>query len=142
MSTALKQKIYEVIKTPHLANFATLTEDNKPWTRYVMALGSDDLTIRFSTFLGSRKLQHLKANSEVHLTSGANSVMDMGPYVQVQGTAFVSTNQQDRHAFWNPALAEHFDGPDDPRYAVVIITPYRIEYNSPQNTGAPDVWEK
>ena len=61
----LEQNIYDVIKMPHLSNFATVTEDGKPWTRYVMAMGSEDLTIRFSSYRDARKVNHIKNNSEV-----------------------------------------------------------------------------
>jgi pyridoxine/pyridoxamine 5'-phosphate oxidase len=44
---ALKRSILDVIEEPHLANFATVTEDGKPWVRYVMPKGSEDLAPRF-----------------------------------------------------------------------------------------------
>ncbi len=47
METLKKTKFTTSSKMPHLSNFATITEDGKPWTRYVMAVGAEDLTIRF-----------------------------------------------------------------------------------------------
>ncbi len=138
----LKKQIYDVIKMPHLSNFATITEDGKPWTRYVMAVGAEDLTIRFSSYTDARKVKQIKNNSEVHLTCGAESTKDMKPYLQIQGIATYETSEAERHAFWNPALEGHFDGPDDPRYAVVVVKPYRIEYSAPMTSEEVGVWEK
>lgn len=56
--------------------------------------------------------------------------MDMKPYRQIEGVATVVTGEAERHAFWNPALAKIFSGPDDPNYGVIVILPYRIEYQT------------
>ena len=47
----LKEKILEIIRQPHLAAFATVTADGRPWVRYVMPFADEDLTVRFSTFV-------------------------------------------------------------------------------------------
>ena len=66
----LKTRILDFISKPHLAGFATVTEDGKPWVRYVMPVASPDMTIRFSTFLEARKVAHIAHNPEVHLICG------------------------------------------------------------------------
>ena len=50
----LKQKILEVMSGPHLASLATLNE-GRPWVRYVMTVGTEDLTLYVNTFAQSRK---------------------------------------------------------------------------------------
>ena len=40
-----KGKILEKMKAPTLASFATITEDGKPWTRYVVVKADDQLNI-------------------------------------------------------------------------------------------------
>lgn len=137
----LKQRILEIIAEPHLASFATLTLEMKPWVRYVIAVGDDDLTIRFASYVDSRKIEQIRANPEVHMTSGVSGLADMNPYLQIQATATFSTNHHDRHGFWNEKLRSIFAGPDDPLYCVVIISPYRIEYCR-QGPYEPDVWIK
>ena len=52
----LRQRIFNTIKESHLASFATITEDGKPWARYVTPHASEDLTLRFSTGTTSRKV--------------------------------------------------------------------------------------
>lgn len=137
----LKQRIFEIISEPHLASIATLTLDNKPWVRYVVAVGDKELTIRFASYIDSRKIDQIKANPEVHVTCGVTGMADMKPYLQIQAKAIVSTDENERHGFWNEKLRSSFEGPDDPLYCVVVLTPYRIEYCR-QGPYEPDVWSK
>jgi len=136
----LRQRIIEMLAPPQLACLATITREGKPWVRYVFCQGSQDLTIRFATFLNSRKVGQIRDNPEVHLTCGASGPGDMKPYLQVQGRAAFSTGKAERHGFWKESLKGYFQGPDDPGYGVVVITPYRIEFCAP---GAllPEVWD-
>lgn len=135
----LKDKIYEVIKDLQLAGFATVTEDGKPWVRYVMTAGSEGLTIRFATFVTARKVAQIKKNPDVHLTCGVTEPQTPAPYVQIQGRARFTTEESERHGFWCDMLSGIFKGPDDPNYGVIIVEPYRIEYCTP-GSFEPDVW--
>jgi general stress protein 26 len=134
----LKEQIAAVITPLQLSSLATIA-DGKPWVRYVMTTGGDDLNIRFATYAGSRKVAQIKANPEVHVTLGVNDPGIMKPYLQVQGQARFSTEAAERHGFWNGMLANYFSGPDDPNYGVVIVTPYRIEL-AQAGVPEPSVW--
>lgn len=135
----LQQRIIEMLQQPRLACLATITSEGKPWVRYVFCEGSEDMSIRFATFVNSRKVVQIRNNSEVHLTCGASDPVDMNQYLQIQGGAKFYTDKAERHGFWKNSLENYFLGPDDPDYGVVVITPYRIELCSPGSPG-PDVW--
>jgi general stress protein 26 len=135
----LQMRILGIITKPQLSGFATITEDGKPWVRYVMAVGAEDMTIRFASFVGARKVRQIAQNPEVHLTCGVTDPANMKPYLQIQGKARFSTEQEERHGFWDDMLKPFFSGPDDPNYGVVTVTPYRIEFCSPR-TFMPEVW--
>jgi len=135
----LQERIGVILKQPQLAALATITEDGKPWVRYVMTLADDDLLIRCATFVAARKVKQIKKNPEVHLTCGVTNPNEMVPYLQIQGKASLTTEKEARHGFWTDMLAPIFDGPDDPKYGVLEITPYRIEFCSPGNYE-PEVW--
>ncbi len=139
----IRNTVIEMLREPQLANLATITNDSKPWTRYVMVRSDNELTIRVAVSLDSRKVLHVKNNPEVHLTFGiTNLFKDMNkPYVQLQGTAEVSDEIQEKHLTWFEMLNSVFDGPDDPSYGVMIIKPYRIEFINPSNM-TPEIWEK
>ena len=51
------------------------------------------------------------------------------------------SDKEERHAFWNDMLAPIFDGPDDPKYSIIVIEPYRIEYCSP-GSYKPEIWTR
>ena len=42
----LKERIDSILQQPQLAGLATITEDGKPWVRYVMTVADDNLEIR------------------------------------------------------------------------------------------------
>jgi general stress protein 26 len=136
----LRNRIMNIIGRPFIASLATVTDDGRPWTRYVMGVGSEDMTIRFSTFLGARKVGQIEKNPEVHMTCGVLDPMNWEHYLQIEGRAEITTEKAEKDAFWNDQIAEIFDGPDDQNYAVVIVKPYRIELNS-RGSYTPEVWE-
>ncbi len=138
----LKDRIFEIIQNPFLAEFATITENGKPWVRYIMAVGDKDFTIRFSTFSNSRKIKQINHNPEVHLTCGINDLTGMLPYIQVQGIAKIITSQEEKNNFWNDSLSKIFTGPTDPNYFVIVVNPYNIEYNQPNSFNPPEIWNK
>ncbi len=135
----LKTRIQEVICQPQLSGFSTVTEDGKPWVRYVATVGGENMELRFATFIGARKVKQIAANPEVHLNCGVGALTDMKPFLQIQGLAKLTTEADERHAFWNDMLSNIFSGPDDPNYGVIVITPYRIEYTQPPSME-PEVW--
>jgi len=135
----LVDKIYEILKKPQLSGLATITEDGKPWVRYVLALTSEDLTIHIATFAKSRKVSQIEKNPEVHLTCGITDPANMGPYLQIQGRATLDTSKEMRHSLWYDELNNIFQGPDDPHYGVIQVIPYRIEYCTLE-TPEPVVW--
>jgi general stress protein 26 len=135
----LKDKISEILKNLQLACFASVTEDGKPWVRYVMIKGAKDLTIRFATCVNARKVTQIAKNPEVHITCGVTDPKVMAPYLQIQGKARMTTDEAERHGFWFDMLSEIFEGRDDPNYGVIIVEPYRIEYCKP-GSFEPQVW--
>jgi len=136
----IKTKILMMIRNPHLASFSTIAEDGKPWVRYVMPNTSEDLTIRFATFVGSRKAKHIAANPEVHLCCGVTDPMKAVHYLQIQGRAQVLSDKETKLAFWSDQMKVYFTGPEDPNYAVVVVKPYRIELWNMRSTS-PEIWE-
>jgi general stress protein 26 len=136
----LKDRILEIISKPQLSGFATVTPEGKPWVRYVMAVADEGMAIRFATFVKARKVTQIQGNPEVHLTCGVTDPTKMTAYLQIQGIAELVTDAETRHAFWSDMLKPIFDGPDDPKYGVIVVKPYRIEYCTP-GSYEPEVWE-
>jgi len=127
----LKERILKVFAQPQLAALATVTLDGKPWVRYVVAMADANMTIRMAVFVGSRKVEQIKNNPEVHLTCGVRNPADMKPYLQIQGRARFTVDVKERHGFWNDTLKHIFYGADDPKYGIIVVEPYRVEYCMP-----------
>ena len=136
----LKARIRGKMLQPTLSVLATITEDGKPWVRYVTPVMDDNLVIRLATFLPSRKVAHIRHNPEVHLATGVTSPETAESYLQVQGRASIKTDPDAKKAFWSDQFKRYFSGPDDPNYCVCEIVPYRIEYMS-MTAMIPEVWE-
>ena len=137
----LKRKIHEIIKNYQLASLATVTDDGKPWVRYVMVEGGEELVLKFVTPLKSRKVDHIRRRQEVHIICGANGGEAPRPYLQIAGRAEVSRDEKLRRESWKDFMKKYFTGPDDPDYAVGIVRPYRIELYG-AGTPQPEVWEE
>jgi general stress protein 26 len=137
----LKQKIFEAAKELQLVNIATVTEDGKPWVRYVMAKADNDLVFRFCSRLDTKKIRHIKNNPNVHLSLGVTDLETAKNWLQVEGKAEASTDKNERHAFWFDELKNFFKGPDDPAYCIVIVKPSRIELGT-MGSMQFEVWEK
>ncbi len=139
MST-LKEKISAKVKGPTLSALATVTENGKPWVRYVTPFVDKDLTFWMATFIQSRKVAQIRKNPEVHLTVGVTDVETAESYLQVEGKAEILTDQKTKKAVWFDGLEGIFSDPEDPNYCVCKITPYRIEYHT-MGPVPPEIWE-
>ena len=56
----LKDQIFEILKKPQLTSLATITEEGKPWVRYVMMMTAEDMTMSFATVVQARKVAQIK----------------------------------------------------------------------------------
>ena len=128
-------------ETPFLCALATITLDGRPRARTMRGTIDDDLVVRCPTFAGTDKVAQIRAKPEVHVTCGDVDPDRAGSYFQIEGRAEISTAEDDRRAAWNDRLAKWFTGPDDPRYAVVKIVPYRITALPIGGGLAAEVWE-
>lgn len=124
-----------------LCGLATVTKDGRPSVRTLRATIDDELTIRAPTILGTEKVEQIRACPEVHLTCGSTDSDHPGSYFRIEGRAIVSTDPDDLRLAWNDRLAKWFEGPGDPSYAVVRITPYRIAALPIGGGPKAQVWE-
>ena len=136
---ALREKILAKMEDWTLASFATITEENKPWCRYVVVIADANMDIWFATFKKSRKIKNISINSEVHIALGVTELKSAASWLQIQGRAEIFEDAKTKRAIWYDMLEPIFSGPDDPNYVVCKVRPYRIEYYS-MNRREPEVW--
>ncbi len=137
----LKARIFEKMKTHTLASFATVTDDGKPWTRYVVVSADEQMNIWFATFKGSRKVNQITDNPEVHLTLGVEDMQNAASWLQIQGRAEIFEDAETKKTAWYDMLEPIFAGPEDPNYVVCRVAPYRIEYYA-MNKQHHEIWEE
>lgn len=135
----LRQRIFDATKEMQLMNLATITEDGKPWTRYMVGNADQDLVFRFCTHLESRKVAQIRKTPNIHICTGVLDLETAQQWVQVEGIAEVVTDKEARHAYWYDELKNYFSGPDDPTYALIIVKPSLIEFGTMGNM-TPEVW--
>lgn len=136
----LKKRILELLSTPQMVSFATITEDGTPWARYVVGAADEELHFVFCTFTGSRKVAQIEADPRVHILAGGKGLEETQTYIHFAGLADMTRDEDLRHAVWHDGLKTYFEGPDDPNYCIVVVTPTRIEVMG--MTGMePEVWE-
>jgi general stress protein 26 len=109
-----------------LCALATVDADGRPHVRYMKGLIDDLLTIRCPTFASTQKVRDILHCDEIALTCGDTDTTQPGSYFHIAARAVISEDPLDRTAAWTPRLEKWFSGVDDPRYAVVKITPTRI----------------
>lgn len=136
----LKGKIFEVMKGRQLVSLATLTDDGKPWVRYVTTTGTEDLTLYVNTFAQSRKVAQIKANPNVHVILGARPDEMNHPYLNIVATGEVLVDDETKKKFWFDELKNYFSGTDDPNRVILKITPQVVEYMGP-GMMQPDVYQ-
>ena len=136
----LKQRIFDLAKELQLINFATITEGGKPWVRYVMGKADDELVFRFSTNTATRKTAQIRKDPNVHISLGTSDLETAKNWMQVEGTAEISTEKAERDSFWFDEMINYYTGPDDPNYCIVIVRPSRVEFAT-MGSMAPEVWE-
>ncbi len=135
----IKEKIYDIAKNLQLMNCSTVTEGGRPWVRYVVGKADSNLVFRFCTHSETRKVSQIRKNPHVHLSLGVLDMKKAHHWVQVEGTAIISRDRDERHAFWFDQLKNHFSGPDDPSYVIVIVKPSLIEFGT-MGSRVPEIW--
>ncbi|MFH1038158.1 MAG: pyridoxamine 5'-phosphate oxidase family protein [PVC group bacterium] len=128
----------EVIRKYPTGALATV-KDGKPWVRHIGVSTDDDLHLVAISYVQSRKVDQIKKNRNVHIAFGLDPQNEKNPFINVEANAEVRTNAITRQQFWQDAFRGFFSGPDDPNYAVIKITPARIEYYGSYEQ-APEVY--
>ncbi|AWB43203.1 general stress protein [Paenibacillus sp. CAA11] len=135
MANTLESKIGRALEENKFAAFATV-EGGKPKVRY-MALYHDGLEIYMATDKKTHKVQELEQNSNVFLLLGYEKG-GTGDVLEIEGTAKISDNEELKKSVWRDEFSRWLDGPNDPDYVVLKITPSRIEVLN--EGGENEVW--
>ena len=125
---------------PTLSVLSTITEQGKPWERYVTPFADESSRCGWQRSHNRERWARSKKNPEVHITTGVTDIEGAESYIQIQGRAEILTDDETKKSVWFDHLANIFSGPDDPNYCVCKITSYRIEYQA-MGMAEPEIWE-
>ncbi|MDQ0196572.1 pyridoxamine 5'-phosphate oxidase family protein [Paenibacillus wynnii] len=134
----LEKKIIKALDENKYGSLGTIEAGNKPKVRY-MAVFHDGLTIYLATSRKTHKVVELKDNPNACLLLGfeEGGSKDL---LEIEATVEVTKDESLRSKVWSKELEKWFEGPDDPDYVILELTPTRIEYTGKNKENG--VWEK
>ena len=95
----LENNIWKILDREQIAALATITEEGKPWVRYVTIEADEDFALRCCTSLGSRKAKQILKNPEVHLTCGNLQPPNDSAFLQIAGRAEIRSDRKTREKY-------------------------------------------
>jgi general stress protein 26 len=133
----LEKTIMDILDDNAFGSFATIEAENKPKVRY-MAVYHEGLQIYLATDSRTHKVEELRQFPHVCLLVGfeAGGSKDV---LEIEATATVTSDESLREKVWNKQLKKWFEGPEDPHYVILELTPTRMEFQ--RKHGETGVWE-
>jgi general stress protein 26 len=132
MSTSRQQEIEKVAELIKDIDFAMMTTfDGAALHSRPMSTRRQpfDGTLWFFTEIDSPKVQEIRANPIISL---AYSDPGSNNYVSISGTASVIQDLDKQKELWSPMAKAWFDGPDDPKLALI-----RVDVDSAETWDGP-----
>ncbi|TYR80768.1 general stress protein [Priestia megaterium] len=121
-------KLSKILKDNRVGTLATVV-GNQPHSRYMTFFSEDDgVAIYTPTNIHTHKADEIEANPNVHILLGYSGEGYGDEYVEVSGTAIIRDDQQLKERLWNEHMSKWFDGPNDPNYVVLEITPSDLRF--------------
>lgn len=119
----LKQEVINIIDHDHLGILSTI-EGSKPHAKYMMFF-HDELQLYTATNKKTHKIDEIESNPNVHVLLGYDREGDK--YIELQGKASIINEQHLKEKYWNDQLKPWLEGPNDPEYCLLQITPEHIQ---------------
>ncbi|MCM3594839.1 pyridoxamine 5'-phosphate oxidase family protein [Metabacillus idriensis] len=131
----LNKEVLDILEKHKVGTLATVV-DNKPLSRY-MTFFNDELMLYTPTNKNTHKAKEIDENPNVHILLGYEGEGYGDSYIEFEGKASISEDQELKDKIWNDHMKNWFDGPNDPNYIVLAIKPNKIrlmnsEHESPQ----------
>ncbi|QDP39051.1 pyridoxamine 5'-phosphate oxidase family protein [Radiobacillus deserti] len=120
----LEEKVHQILDNYQIGTLASI-KDNKPFSRY-MTFFHEGLHLYSATNKDTHKVEDLKENNQVHILIGFEHKGLQDSYLEIEGKAEVKESSDMKQKVWNNDLEPWFEGPDDPNYVVLDITPTEI----------------
>ncbi|OIJ21309.1 hypothetical protein BKP45_00565 [Anaerobacillus alkalidiazotrophicus] len=119
----LKQEAINIIDQNHVGVLSTMQE-NKPYARYMMFF-HDEQQLYSVTNKETHKVEEIKNNPNVNVLLGYDE--NKTQYIELQGRATIVDDKELKKKYWDEQLVPWLNGPDDPEYCLLQITPEHVE---------------
>ncbi|CQR48359.1 General stress protein 26 [Paraliobacillus sp. PM-2] len=120
----VKETVLKILDDHQIGTLATV-EGNKPYSRY-MTFFHDELTLYTATNIQTHKVKDIETNPHVHILIGYTFDGTGDEYIEIEGEASIHQEEDMKKRLWNDHLKPWFEGPEDPNYTVLKITPIEI----------------
>ncbi len=135
----LKDKILEVMGSPHPAAVATL-DGKMPAVRFMVLTGFPDMTLVGGTLKSSKKVEQLMKNPETAIAIWSGKEFS-DPYVEIRAKGKVHDDILTKKKYWNPMFEQYFKTVDNPDFVVLVFAASEITYHG-KNMSSMEVWKK
>lgn len=114
-----KETALNIMNESRTGTMATV-KGNKPHSRY-MTFINDGMTLYTPTSKETHKMEDIKENPHTHILLGYDGEGFGDDYIELEGR--VSEAEDKKDDMWREEFSAYFDGPDDPDYTLLEITP-------------------
>ncbi|RDW18267.1 general stress protein [Oceanobacillus arenosus] len=120
----VKATVENILDNSSVGTMATV-QQNKPHTRY-MTFSRNGLNLYTATSKETHKVEEIIENPFTHILLGYEGDGFGDEYVEYEGKVQISDSKELKNELWNPYMENWFDGPNDPNYTVLEVTPVQI----------------
>ncbi|MFD1738000.1 pyridoxamine 5'-phosphate oxidase family protein [Bacillus salitolerans] len=126
MDQTVKQKINKLMDQHQVGTLATI-RDQKPFTRF-MTFSHEDLTLYTASDKHTHKVEDINQNPSVHILLGNKDISFDHSYMEIEAKAEITDEVSLKEKCWNNHLHEWLEGPNDPNYVVLKLTPEKVRF--------------
>ncbi|MFG6120563.1 pyridoxamine 5'-phosphate oxidase family protein [Thalassobacillus sp. B23F22_16] len=120
----LKDKVLQVLENNKVGTLASV-KNNRPHSRY-MTFFNEELILYTPTSKDTHKAEEIDENPYVHILIGYEGEGFGDAYLEIEGKAEIKEDESLKKQHWNEYMEKWFQGPDDPNYIILKITPEQI----------------
>ncbi|MCA1024599.1 pyridoxamine 5'-phosphate oxidase family protein [Cytobacillus kochii] len=134
------KKAKEIIKNHPIGVLATV-ESNAPHIRYMAFYceDSEGFTLYSATKKNTEKVEEIEENGHTSILLGYTGKGLNDEYIEVKGHCRVSEDEEIKKKIWQDSFSRWFEGPEDPNYVILAITPQTIRFLNNEHQQTEEV---
>ncbi len=131
---------FEIIKQMVLdagMGYLATSDGDQPRVRAMMPILKDDGRLLAATFPNTKKIPQIEKNPKIEICFVDRKLS----HCRIEGRAVVSQDAALKDELWNKQmmLRQFFQGPQDPNFVLIVITPVKVSVMNIGDKGYTDV---